>query len=82
MVEDSLSQLRATPRGDSNFIKILNKSELKSISYLNEHVFIYLAIFGRTLRKIQNWESRLVDPDKSFVNRKLTSQNANGAVSK
>ena len=34
------------------------------------------------MRKIKNWESSLVDPDKLFVNRKLTSQNANGAVSK
>ena len=42
--------------------------------------YIYLAIYGRSLRKIQNWESSLVDPDKSFVNRKLTSQNANGAL--
>ena len=37
-------------------------------------------MYGRSLRKIQNWESSLVDPDKSFVNRKLTSQNANGAL--
>ena len=43
-------------------------------------IYIYLAIYGRSLRKIQNWESSLVDPDKSFVNRKLTSQNANGAL--
>ena len=42
--------------------------------------YIYLAIYGRSLRKIKNWESSLVDPDKSFVNRKLTSQYANGAL--
>ena len=30
--------------------------------------------------EVQNWESNLVAPDKSLVNRKLTSQNANGAL--
>ena len=59
----------------SNFIKILNKSGLKSISLLNEHVlYIYLAIYGRRLRKIQYSENGLVDHDKSFVNRKLTAK--------
>ena len=49
----------------SNFIKILNKSELMSISLLNEHLlYIFLAIYGQRLRKIQYWESSLV---KSFV---------------
>ena len=42
--------------------------------------YIYLAIYGRSLRKFKNWESSLDDPDKSFVNRKLTSQYANGAL--
>ncbi len=37
-----------TPRGDWNFIKILNKSELKSIYYLNEHVlYIFCNIWAK-----------------------------------
>ena len=44
-----------------------------------------LYIFSNIWAKFEedsNWESSLVDPDKSFVNRKLTSQNANGALFK
>ena len=35
---------------------------------------IYLAIYGQSFKKIQYWESSIVDPDKSFVNRKLTAK--------
>ena len=42
--------------------------------------YIFFGIYGRNLRKIQNWEISLVDPDKSFINRKLTLQNANGTL--
>ena len=65
---------------DSNFIKILNISELKGIYYLNEHVLYIFSNIWVKFGKIQNWESSLVDPDKSFVNRKLTLQNANGTL--
>ena len=64
-------RLQATPRGDSNFIKILNKSNLKSISCLNEVLYIYLAIYGRSLRKIQNWERSLVDPDHRGIRHRV-----------
>ena len=41
---------------------------------------IYLAIYERSLKKIQCWESSLVDPEKSFVSRKLTWTNTNGGL--
>ena len=41
-------RLQANPRGDWNLIKMFNKRELKSISYLNEHVlYIFSNIWAK-----------------------------------